>query len=104
MNSFTRCDDTVVCPKCATQWNCTHESVDNLLETVDRLQEALQFILNQTDGECEHDTSGIDSCFKLEERTVNAKYGADMACPSCIAHRALLGVSLVYGEGRHAHG
>lgn len=59
-----------------------------LLAEIERVKAALQLILSQTYGECEHNTSGIGSCF-ANGRTADAEYGADMACPPCIAHAAL---------------
>lgn len=53
-----------------------------------RLEEALRNILAATDGECEHFTSGIGTCFK-EGRIPTAHFGADRCCPSCIAAAAL---------------
>lgn len=37
--------------------------------------------------ECENFTSGVGSCFR-NGRTVNATFGADRCCNSCIAHDA----------------
>lgn len=56
--------------------------------------EALQLILGQTGGDCEHSTSGIGSCWK-DGRAADAEFGADQACPSCIAHAALEGTEYV---------
>lgn len=64
------------------------EDVPWLLAEIERAKTALQLILAQTNGECEHATSGIGSCF-ASGRTADAEYGADMACPPCIAHAAL---------------
>lgn len=54
----------------------------------DRFEKALMLILRKTSGSCETFTTGIGSCYK-NGRFADAKYGADMACDSCIAHRAL---------------
>lgn len=53
-----------------------------------KLDIAAEALRNISVQDCENFTSGLFSCFK-DGRTVNAQYGADKVCNSCIAEKAL---------------
>lgn len=62
------------------------------MATIDAMSDALRLIRLQgggDDGACENFTTGIGSCFEHDNRTADARYGADRACSPCIAHYAL---------------
>lgn len=54
----------------------------------DPIRFVLTTLLKRSGGDCENFIRPAGECFKAG-RKITAKYGADQACPACMAHRAL---------------
>lgn len=54
----------------------------------DPLRRLARVLLMRSHGKCETYTHPAGACFKYG-RKVTAKYGAEQACPACLAQRAL---------------
>jgi hypothetical protein len=54
----------------------------------DPLRRLARVLLKRSGGRCENFTRLAGECFKSGRRVL-AKYGAEQACPACLAHRAL---------------
>lgn len=69
------------------------------------LAEALTLFIvtDEATGEpvCQTNTTGIGGCFR-DGKTADAKYSADRACGSCIAHHTLNDIPCPTGPGAHA--
>lgn len=67
--------------------------------TVDNLRAALELIAGRG---CATSASTVGACFSDDNRTADARYGADRACEACVAHYALNGLEIPRGPGEHA--